>query len=319
MKNVIPIVTALLFSMTGVGSAQDQLDSHLQPLRFLLGEWEATYLQGNDVPELGIKKGDKIEAYMSFTPTLEGKGIELAVSRTIAGNRQPPTKEVIVWDENDNRIKHVIVGTNGFFGQGMWKLEGGEWRLHWSADNGDARYSGISRHHSIADDSFIWHLVDVKKGDEALPESPEVTFRRVNPHLEWIEYLEGTWEFDLNDGRKGEILYKSAGDAEAIAFTGTADQFSIAGIIGWHPGTERFIESTFSSQRGTKEYLHREFSDVSRDRLRGFQSVWGKGGTAAGQPLEYRRIGDDEFTLSGKSPDNGEVAWTVRLKRKRKD
>lgn len=320
MKLAIPIITALLFLTPAVGFAQNQLDSHLQPLQFLLGEWEATYLHANDVPELGIKKGDKIETRMSFTPTLEGKGIELTAFRTIAGNRQPPSKEIIVWDANGNQIKHAIVGTNGFLGQGLWKLEEGEWRLHWSADNGDARYSGVSCHRSILDDSFVWHLVDVKKGDQAQPDSPEVTFRRVTPpHLEWIDYLAGTWEFELNDGRKGDILYKKSGDTPAITFTGQADQFSIAGVIGWHPAAKKFFETTFADQNGAVEYLQREFSKVSSDRLVGFQTVLGKGGRANGQPLEYHRIGNDEFWLSGKSPETGETDWTVKLKRKQKN
>ena len=132
----------------------------------------------------------------------------------------------------------------------------------------------------------------------------------------WLKYFAGSWEFDLGDGRTGQLSYDSAGRTPALVFHGEAEDFSIVGVIGWRADLKMLAETDFHTERkGVHGSLDREFPDITRESIKGSGKFRDSSGQSGSQPLEYRRISDDEMTLTGSQSESGGTAWVVKLKR----
>jgi hypothetical protein len=156
-------------------------------------------------------------------------------------------------------------------------------------------------------------MINVSQAGKKLPDWPLVRLERVtSPQEAWIDYMEGSWTFEFEDGRSGDVTWIRAGETPALTFTAETKNFSIAGVIGWHEDQEAFLETDFS----TDGYLQRKFSKVTPGSLTGMQT-WQDDLFGVGrQKLEYRRISQDEMMLTGWASDSGGTDWVVRFKRK---
>ena len=132
----------------------------------------------------------------------------------------------------------------------------------------------------------------------------------------WIKYLRGTWECDLGDGRSGKTNYRVAGKTPALVFTARAKDFSILGTIGWRADLKKLVETDFhTQQKGVHGHLTREYKEITERSIRGVGKFWNSAGESGSQALEYRRISDNEMTLSGSASDDGGKEWVVKYKR----
>ena len=134
---------------------------------------------------------------------------------------------------------------------------------------------------------------------------------------EWLRYMVGTWEFSMNDGRSGKGTWRSAGSTPAVIFFGEANEdFSILGVIGWRADQNMVVETDFHTQsKGVNGNLNRQYSTITREVMKGTGRFWETAGEVGSHPIEYRRINDDEMTLSGGESNDGGKAWEVMFKR----
>ena len=324
LSNLVPVAICVVLSSLLISNvaAQDaarrEARKQLSPLSFLVGEWTGQYRSPADVPEVGAKKGATVVQRLSTHWILNGAAIEMSFQTSFDGKPQAPSKELIAWDPGEKRISHVIVDGSGFFGNGTWRAENGDWLLDWSVSTNEGTYSGTSIHREESDSTYFWQMVNMKKDDKKLPDWPKVEFKRVaSVREQWLGYLAGKWDFTLGDGRAGVVTYSSVGKTPALAFAAEAKDFSITGVIGWSEVEQMLVESDFVTQDGAQARLHREFPQVTAKTLTGTQSWWDTKLGKGGQALEYRRINDNEMTLTGKASDSGGTDWVVRFKRKK--
>ncbi|MCS7471268.1 hypothetical protein NZK35_31830, partial [Stieleria sp. ICT_E10.1] len=187
---------------------------------------------------------------------LGGAAIEIRTESVIDGRPQPPSRGIIAWDPEKEQISHFMVSGSGFLGGGSWHHENGDWLLKWKSSTTNGGYAGTSIHRPKSDDSFEWQMVNVFQAGKKLPDWPLVELKRVTTKQEaWIDYMEGSWTFEFEDERRGDVTWIRAGDTPALSFTGETKDFSIAGVIGWHKDQEAFLETDFS----TDGYLKRRF------------------------------------------------------------
>jgi hypothetical protein len=296
--------------------ADEAAHSGLKALEFLIGEWDCEYTVPAAVPEINAVKGSKINQHLSTDWILDGAAIETKISTVVDGKKQPPSKELMVWDPDKKEIAHVIVDASGFFGGGTWRHEGGDWFLDWEVATGGDGYSGTSLHREKEGDVFEWQMTHVKQGDKNLPDWPLVSFHRsTTTEKQWLDYMKGTWTTTFEDGRTGKVEFVPAVHAPALTFNGEMKDFSIAGVFGWHEGQQIFREVDFGSNLGEQMFLERQFEHITPQTLSGVQTWWDSEKGEGSQALEYRRINENEMTLSGKASDSGGTDWVVRFKR----
>ena len=133
---------------------------------------------------------------------------------------------------------------------------------------------------------------------------------------DWFNYLRGNWECDLGDGRTGKTTYKAVGKTFGVVFTARAKDFSILGSIGWRADKKKLVETDFHTEMtGVHGHLNREFGDITKNSIKGTGKFWDSSGASGSQALEYRRISDNEMTLSGSASDDGGQGWVVKFKR----
>jgi hypothetical protein len=304
---------ALSFFALGSASADDEAHEKLQPLQFLIGQWTGEYELPAAIPEVGAEKGAKVDQHFTIDWILDGAAIEMRNQITIDGKPQPSSKAIIAWDPEKKEISHFMVSGSGFLGGGSWQHEDGDWLLKWKSATAYGGYTGTSIHRQKSDDSFEWQMINVSQAGKKLPDWPLVQLNRVTPLQEaWVDYMEGSWEFEFEDGRVGDVTWVRAGDTPALTFTAETKSFSIAGVIGWHQDQGAFLETDFS----TDGYLQRKFGEITRDSLSGMQTWQDTTFGVGRQKLEYRRISEDEMTLTGSASDLGGMDWVVRFKRK---
>ena len=116
--------------------------------------------------------------------------------------------------------------------------------------------------------------------------------------------------------RTGKTTFRAAGKTPGLVFTARAEDFSILGTIGWRADEKKLVETDFHTERkGVHGHLNREYKEITQTSIKGVCRFWDSSGASGSQALEYRRISDNEMTLSGSASDDGGKEWVVKFKR----
>lgn len=295
--------------------AQEETHEKLKPLSFLIGEYESMSIVPADAPEFGVKKGDEVKTIHSGRWILNGTAIEVNNESFANGTLINATKDISAWNPGSKQLEYFTFGTVAV-GKGVWKQDGKNWNLHWKNETKGKPWSGVSVHAPVSDDVYTWQMVQMKHGDEVLPDWPVVEFKRVKSVQEnWIDYLEGNWEFTFEDGRVGKLTYSRLPGNLAVTFHGETKDFQISGLVGWNPVEEKFFETDVTTEPDQSQSIQRVYHDVSLDKLVGenvfHSTLIGKGS----QKLYYERIDENRMKLVGIESDANATNWTVQFQR----
>ena len=131
--------------------------------------------------------------------------------------------ELIGWDAATNKV--VVQGFDS---------NGNTWTIHWDRPSGNAkkwtgRGVGTFEGKRWETPATMEFTKDAYRYEDTTGGKPYILNAKRRgesdqPHLAWLKYLAGTWEFDLGDGRAGMVSYESAGATPALAFRGEAKE-----------------------------------------------------------------------------------------------
>lgn len=284
---------------------------HLKPLEIFIGNWrmegqtaDGVKLEGEETSEWMLDKNSILaQGWYRMSDTQHGK--YRAVTRWDPERAKIVQQFSVSTGEYWERIGSYDPDTKAFSAQEISILPDG------------TRISSEITVAATNPDRLDWKLRN-SQGSQPYPDL-DITLTRVEVNSEplheaWLDYITGTWEFTFDDGRKGSGSYHRPGTTPAVVFHGETEGFSIAGIVGWHPDFRSLVEiDHFSPEPGVEGTLHREFPEIGRHHLKGWQKYRLSNGQSGQYPLEYRRLSDDEMTLAGTPTDA--PPWVVRFRR----
>ena len=195
-------------------------------------------------------------------------------------------------------------------------------------DRWTASSSGVTSDGKDVSEKLVWEasgpnrfevlVTEQKVGDESLPDRKLTCERRNSKEAlakAWLQYLAGTWEFELGNGTVGRVSWRASGKTPALTFSASADDFSILGVIGWRGDLNKLVETDFATESGTHGTQLRTYDQITHDYIRGLAEFSDSSGLSGSQALQYSRISENEMTLAGAASDDGGTEWTVRFKR----
>jgi hypothetical protein len=286
---------------------------HLQPLEIFIGNWR---MEGQTAD--GVKlEGEETSEWIFDKNSMLTQGWY----RT-SDNQRDHYRAVTRWAPEKARIVQQFSVSNGEYWErvGSYDPDAKVLSAHETSILPDGtRISSEITVNLTNPDRLDWKL----RNSHGSPPYPDldITLTRVVPttephHEAWLDYLTGPWEFTFEDGRTGSSSYHRSGTTPAVVFHGETEGFSIAGIMGWHPDSRSLVEiDHFSPEPGVEGTLHREFPEIGRHHLKGRQKYRLSNGQSGQYPVEYRRLSDDEMTLTGTPTDA--PPWVVRFRRMR--
>ncbi len=143
--------------------------SHLEPLQWLLGNWQ-------DEGEHGATQ------ITSAQWAMNGNFIIRNITSTHQGNLVGTGVQFIGWDQRKKQIRSWSFDSSGGFGQSNWAQNGDSWVIKSNSvlPNGDEIRETSTVKLKDAD-TLTWTSTDRKVNDESLPDSKTVEIKRVKP------------------------------------------------------------------------------------------------------------------------------------------
>jgi hypothetical protein len=141
------------------------------------------------------------------------------------------------------------------------------------------------------------------------------TVTATEPYRQWMDRLQGVWEFESSTGRRGEIAFKYLpGNYAMIGIQ--PDNHTSVQIAGWQPDRGVLVDTQYNAD-GTYSVI--EYAEISEREMRGtFTHFVRPDGNFAGASVVVTRDGDDQATsvISGKSKEGQplEIKNTFRRK-----
>ena len=211
------LVFVLLNCNLGLAVASEQVKS----LEFLIGSWSGTATVG----------GDESKARVEYAWMNQDNFIMQTIS---LGDME--IVHILGWDPATSSMRTWGFGGQGGNGEMAWtKLGDHRWKeesTNWIAQDG-TKAQFLLETSVTGDDLLIEGLFKTDEETKVVIKAQKAGAGASAAAEAWLKYIAGTWEFELGDGRVGKILYESAGKTPALVFHGTAEDFSILGVIGW--------------------------------------------------------------------------------------
>jgi hypothetical protein len=148
----------------------------------LIGDWEADYVVTSSGLGLdGFEPGAKVHSTCSYYWMENKNYIGFKFRDEIDGRVIHQGFEMIGVDPKTKKTIHWLFSILGGWGPGEWTVENNTWKLKWSGTTADGTtYEGVSLMVPIDANTHTWELKECKKNGEPTPNTPLVTYRRVN-------------------------------------------------------------------------------------------------------------------------------------------
>ncbi len=133
---------------------------------WLIGRWEA---KSDAVDVRTTYEWDEGRNFIRAHFTIKEKDKDAALSGTQLIGKDPRTGLLHSW----------LFESDGGFGEAVWNWDGKQWRLDAAgveADGGETSATNLLT--PLDKDSFTWHSIDRKSGDEDLPDIAPVKVTR---------------------------------------------------------------------------------------------------------------------------------------------
>lgn len=138
---------------------------HLMDLKWLIGDWVD---EDEDSLITTQFKWDKYQNFLIHTFTV-----------TVEGTFELEGKEIIGWDPIRKMIRSWLFDSDGGYGEGTWRKEGGSWIVETSHTLSDGRKaSSINIFTPEGSDKYTWQATGRSVGGEMLPDIDPVTVVR---------------------------------------------------------------------------------------------------------------------------------------------
>lgn len=222
--------------------------------------------------------------------------------------------ELIGWDAASNTV--VVQGFDS---------QGNTWTIHWNRPAADklaawsGRGVGTFEGKKWESDTKVRYSKDAFRYEDTTGGKPYILEAKRNDNIEqaalaWLKYLEGTWNCEEGPGNTGTVTFRPTGATPALLFQVDIRDYTIAGVIGWNADAKQIVETDYTAfRKGGVGSLDREYGEISRDSMKGQGKYRFSSGERGSQKLEYRRINDNEMTLTGTSGEK--VDFHVTFKR----
>jgi hypothetical protein len=157
--------------------------AQLKAMSWVIGDWEAEWvIPSEGFPLLeGYSPGAKVRSTNSYFWMENQNYIGFKFRDTCNGELLHQGYEIIGVDPTSRKLVHWIFSILGGSGFGKWSQDGNTWVLKWSGSNADgSHYEGVSYVVPVDANTFTWQMKNAKHNGEKLPDTPEITFRRVS-------------------------------------------------------------------------------------------------------------------------------------------
>jgi hypothetical protein len=276
----------------------------VKSLEFLIGSWNGTATVG----------GEESKARVEYAWMNQNNFVMQTIS---LGDMK--IVHIVGWDPATSSMRTWGFGGQGGHGEMAWtKLGDHRWKEdspNWIAANGEKAHFLLETK-VTGDELLIQGFFKTDEETKVVIKAQRAKASAPTAAQAWLTYLVGTWEFELGDGRKGEVSYQTAGKTPALVFHGAAGDFSILGVFGWRADLKMLVETDFNTQQtGVNGNLNREYAVITSKSIKGSGKFWDSSGVSGSQSLEYERISDDDMILTGSESDSGGTPWVVKFKR----
>jgi hypothetical protein len=156
---------------------------HLKAMKWMIGDWEAEWVvpSDGDWALSGYPAGARVRATCSYSWMQKRNYIRLKFRDEINGKVVHEGLEIVGVDPESKKIMHWLFSILGGWGQGEWTVEGKTWKLKWWGTTADGtKLEGVSYMVPLNDNTHTWQIKDCKRNGKLTPDTPVVTYRRVN-------------------------------------------------------------------------------------------------------------------------------------------
>jgi hypothetical protein len=174
-----PLTLMILLTASSVCGETPPYNKHLEPLLPVMGNWLTEITLEQDMPGVG-STGETIAFLGMYKWTANRNAITLTVETNVGGKAVNVTNGLIVWDAQNKRITGLDAYVDGGILQYEIQVHEGKIVLRGHGATGDGLKTETTvEYRDITKDAITGQFINLKKGDEKLPDGKPYLLTRV--------------------------------------------------------------------------------------------------------------------------------------------